>query len=177
MDDHDKTGTVYWFTGLAGAGKTSIGKQFHKKLINETSSKSVFLDGDELREAFGNKFGHSLEERRYLAHSYSRLCYLISKQGIDVVCCTISMFNSCREWNRSNIIKYKEIFIHASIKVLQKRNQKNLYKGEDNKTANDVVGINMQYELPLNPDIKINNDGLLGVEEIVRRNYYNIIKF
>ena len=57
MDNHDKTGTVYWFTGLAGAGKTSIGKRFQKKLINETSSKSVFLDGDELREAFGNKLG------------------------------------------------------------------------------------------------------------------------
>lgn len=175
MNDDDKTGTVYWFTGLAGAGKTSIGKRFQKKLISETSSKSVFLDGDELREAFGNKFGHSLEERRYLAHSYSRLCYLISKQGIDVVCCTISMFNSCREWNRCNIIKYKEIFITTSIEVLQKRNQKDLYKGENNKTAKDVVGINMQYELPLNPDITINNDGLFDVDEIVRRNYHKIL--
>ena len=85
------------------------------------------------------------------------------------------MFNSCREWNRSNIIKYKEIFITASIEVLQKRNQKDLYKGENNKIAKDVVGINMQYELPLNPDITINNDGLLDVEEIVRKNYYKIL--
>ena len=59
-----KKGTVYWFTGLSGAGKTTIGKHFFLKLRKEINNRCIFLDGDQLREIFGNKFGYSIKERR-----------------------------------------------------------------------------------------------------------------
>ena len=113
-------GNVYWITGLSGAGKTTIGKIFYGKL-KEIYSNTVFLDGDTLREVFGNDLGYSDTDRRKCAMRYSRLCDLLQKQGIHVVCCTISMFDSVRQWNRENIANYHEIYVEVSDETLQKR--------------------------------------------------------
>ena len=98
-------GIVYWITGPAGAGKTTIGKLLYEK-IKETEPNTVFLDGDTLREVFGNDLGYSKEDRRKCAMRYSRLCAMLQSQGMNVICCTISMFDSVREWNRANISNY-----------------------------------------------------------------------
>ena len=90
---------VYWITGLAGAGKTTIGKLLYEK-IREKESNTVFLDGDILREVFGNDLGYSKEDRRKCAMRYSRLCAMLQRQGMNVICCTISMLDSVRDWNR-----------------------------------------------------------------------------
>ena len=131
-----ENGTVYWITGLSGAGKTTIGKLFFRKLKSKKES-SIFLDGDELRNVFGNDLGYSREERMQCAMRYSKLCRLLSGQGQDVVICTISMFDYIREWNRANIANYKEIYIKVPMEVLEQRNQKGLYSG----SGNDVVGV------------------------------------
>lgn len=77
------------------------------------------LDGDTLREVFGNDLGYSDTDRRKCAMRYSRLCDLLQKQGIHVVCCTISMFDSVRQWNRENIANYHEIYVEVSDETLQ----------------------------------------------------------
>lgn len=148
-------GTVYWITGLSGAGKTTIGKLLYEK-IKEKEINTVFLDGDTLREVFGDDLGYSKEERRKCAMRYSRLCAMLQKQGMNVICCTISMFDSVREWNRRNICDYKEIYVKVSMDVLRKRNQKGLY----DQKQNDVVGVNMEFEGPKCPDIILENNGV-----------------
>ncbi len=153
-------GTVYWLMGLSGAGKTTIGKILYKKLC-EQKNNIVFLDGDTLREVFGNDLGYGKEDRFKCAMRYSRLCKLLSEQGQDVVICTISMFHEVRKWNKNNIEKYKEIYIDVSIRILQERNQKNLYKN-----GNNVVGLDLWVELPDNPDVIVVNDGKLSPEMI-----------
>ena len=153
-------GTVYWLMGLSGAGKTTIGKILYKKLC-EQKNNIVFLDGDTLREVFGNDLGYGKEDWFKGAMRYSRLCKLLSEQGQDVVICTISMFHEVRKWNKNNIEKYKEIYIDVSIRILQERNQKNLYKN-----GNNVVGLDLWVELPDNPDGLVVNDGKLSPEMI-----------
>ena len=96
---------VYWITGLSGAGKTTIGKKLYERL-KEKNCNIVFLDGDILREVFGGDLGYSREERVKCAMRYARLCKMLVEQGLDVICCTISMFDSVREWNRKNIKGY-----------------------------------------------------------------------
>ena len=90
--------SVYWITGLSGAGKTTIGKLFYEKL-KEQHSNTVFFDGDTLRRVFGDDLGYTEEERRKCAMRYSRLCAMLQEQDINVVCCTISMFDEIRDWN------------------------------------------------------------------------------
>ena len=98
----DNKGTVYFFTGLSGAGKTTIGGLFCRRL-KATKPNAVYLDGDEIRVAFGEDVGYTHEERLRWAGRIFRVCKLLSDQGIDVVCCSIAMFDSVRQWNREHI--------------------------------------------------------------------------
>lgn len=156
-------GKVYWITGLSGAGKTTIGKIFFQRLW-EQKKNVLFLDGDTLREVFGNDLGYGKEDRLRCAMRYSRLCKLLSEQGQDVVICTISMFREVREWNRQNIEGYREIYIEVPMEVLQDRNQKNLYRD-----GSDVVGVDLELELPENPDFVVKNDGTLQPQVLAGR--------
>lgn len=149
------TGTVYWITGLSGAGKTTVGKLFFEMLARKKKNV-LFLDGDMLREVFGNDLGYGREDRLRCAMRYSRLCRLLASQGQDVVLCTISMFHEVRGWNRQNISQYKEIYIEVPMEVLKQRNQKGLYQ-----SGSDVAGVDLEAELPGNPDLVLKNDGRL----------------
>ena len=124
------------------------------------------FDGDALRQAFDNDLGYSKEERFQCAMRYSKLCKLIAEQDIHVICCTISMFDEVREWNRTNIKNYSEIYIEVPVPVLAKRNQKNLYSDVKNGNTKDVVGMDLDLQLPKNPDVLLFNDGTQSPEGI-----------
>lgn len=166
--------TVYWFTGFAGAGKTTIGKLFYNKL-RQQKENVVFLDGDILRDVFGNDLGYSIADRKISAGRNSRICKMLVDQGIDVVCTTISMFHECQQWNRDNIDNYREIYIKVSLEVLQQRNQKKLYSKSGNGQDGNVVGIDLKAEEPLNPDVIIKNDGVVSPCDIVEQLWDKIL--
>lgn len=157
-------GAVYWITGLSGAGKTTIGKLFYDKM-KKKNPNTVFFDGDMLRKVFGDDLGYSKEDRRRCAMRYSRLCRLLEEQGINVICCTISMFDSVREWNRENINSYCEIYVKVSMDTLIARDQKGLYSGTTVEKEKEVVGVHMELEEPKTPDLILQNDGERTPEE------------
>ena len=169
-----ETGTVYFFTGLSGAGKTTIGGLFHQRL-KRTKPNVVLLDGDEIRVAFGEDVGYSQADRLRWAGRIFRVCKLLSDQGIDVVCCSIAMYESVRLWNRENIPNYKEIYLKASRETLLRRNQKGLYTQGKN-----VVGIDLPFDEPRSPDLILPNDGdrtpLELVEQLERELYPSIVE-
>lgn len=152
------SGTVYWITGLAGAGKSTIGKALYNQLSKQFDNL-VFLDGDEIREIFGNDLGYSEEDRRKNAFRISRLCKYLSDQGIHVVCSTISMFHDVRDWNRKHITNYKEIYLKVPIDLLVKRDQKGLYSKAISGEITNVLGITSNFEEPKAPDLVLHNDG------------------
>lgn len=170
----ENKGTVYFFTGLSGAGKTTLGGLFYQRL-KSTKPNAVYLDGDEIRAAFGEDVGYTHDERLRWAERIFRVCKLLSDQGIDVVCCSIAMFDSVRCWNREHIYNYKEIYIRVTKETLLKRNQKGLYT-----TGHNVVGIDLPFDEPKSPDLVIQNDGERGpleqVEEIERIFHPNIVE-
>lgn len=187
---------VYWLTGLSGAGKTTIGKSLYEKM-KQKYPNTVFLDGDVLREVFGNDLGYTREERIKCAMRYARLCKMLQEQDLNVICCTISMFDCIRDWNRENIINYREIYVRVSMEVLKERNQKGLYstsmdvlkernqkglysdqKGEDSQKglhcspdngmlSKEVAGIQVEVEEPKDPDIILDNEGDVSVSALV----------
>ena len=112
-------GTVYWFTGLSGAGKTTIANAFFN-IMKTINTNTVFLDGDELRYVYGAENNYSYNERKKIALQNSRLCKLIADQNINVICATISMFHECYNWNRENIKNYQEIFIDVPLEIQQR---------------------------------------------------------
>ena len=156
-------GTVYFFTGLAGAGKTTIGGLFYQKL--KARKPNVFLaDGDQTRSIFGRS-GYSTEARLDAAQRGFRLWRELAEQGIDVVVCSIAMYNEIRRWNRKNIENYKEIYIRVTRETLYHRDQKQLYSSG----RKEVVGVDLPYDEPEDADVVLQNDGQETPEEIVAR--------
>jgi cytidine diphosphoramidate kinase len=158
-------GTVFWITGLAGSGKTTIGRSLYHTLLKK-KRPSVFLDGDTLRSIFGNDIGYSLTARRKSAMRNARLSKALADQGLDVICATISMFHSCRNWNRSNITRYVEIYLKVPMAELLRRDQKGLYGDAMKGRIKNVVGVDLPYEEPENADLIVQNDGSSDPSEI-----------
>lgn len=158
-----KPGRVYWITGLAGAGKTTIGRLLYER-VRSSKSSVVFLDGDLLREVYGHDLGYSEDERRRMAMRNARMCKMLSDQGLDVICCTIAMFDEVRQWNRDSIADYKEIYLRVQQETLQRRDQKGLYS----QAGGQVVGVDLACQLPKQPDMVVDNDGQSAPEEIVQ---------
>ncbi len=151
-------GTVYWFTGLAGAGKTTLAGIFTTRL-RAAGRTVILLDGDALRRAFDDDLGYTREERLTSAMRNARLCRLLAEQGVDVVCATISLFHACQEWNRANIASYREVFVTAPFDVLAARHPARLYGGGATAPASHVVGVDVPAEEPQRPDMTVVNDG------------------
>ena len=156
-------GSVYFFTGLSGAGKTTIGGLFYWRLKAKKASV-VLLDGDLIRPVFCEDIGYTDEDRLRGAQRTFRLCRMLADQGIDVVICSISMYSEIREWNRKHISHYIEIYIKAAWETLSRRNQKGLYTSGKN-----VVGLDLPFDEPKSSDIVIENDGEDFPESIVAR--------
>lgn len=163
-----ETGTLYWITGLAGAGKTTIGKEVYAQL-KQKKDNVVFLDGDILRPMLGDMFGYSYEERLRCAQQYSRICKMLTDQGLDVIICTISMFDVVRQWNRDNFEHYFEVFIDTPMEILREKNKKNLYQGTKKEDEKQVAGVSFEVQLPKTPDFRIENDMTIEPKEWARR--------
>lgn len=159
-------GTVYWITGLSGAGKTTIASLLYEELICENQG-IVLLDGDELRKTVAGDLGYTYTERLEAAMRYASLSAMLAKQGLTVIIGTISMFDRVRDWNRENIPNYCEVYLKVPLEVLQARNQKSLYSNVTTGEVKNVVGMDMALEEPKHPDITIQNDGTLPVESCV----------
>lgn len=158
-------GTVFWFTGLSGAGKTTVGRKFFE-LLRDHRPAAVFLDGDTLREVFGNDLGHSRESRVKSAMRNAKLCKMLAEQGIDVVCATISMFHECQEWNRANIAQYREIYLKVPMQVLIERDQKQLYSRAARGEVLEVMGVDLAADEPRTPDAVVDNDGRMSPAQV-----------
>lgn len=169
-------GTLYWITGLSGAGKTTIGNHLYYE-IKKQQKNVVILDGDILKNIVNDKPGYSMEERRARAMKYALLCKSLTDQGLVVICCTIAMFNEVREWNRRNNKGYVEVFINAPLNVLQLRDQKGMYSKYNEGNFKDLAGVDMSIEFPKTPDIEICNDGVMTPEECVEKilQYKNVM--
>ncbi len=161
-------GNVFWITGLSGAGKTTIGLELTKTLRMRGHSV-VFLDGDELRAIFGNNYGYTAQDRQEISLCYSRLCQNISKQGLNVVCSTVSLFAKTQQWNRENIENYIEIFVNVPMDELKNRDYKNVYTQSTTTQNTNVVGVNITPHFPVNPDLVINNFGSQSIQHSIQQ--------
>ena len=167
MHETETAGTLYWITGLSGSGKTTVGSHL-LALLRQRRPATIFLDGDELRDVFAITEAYSPEDRLQLASRYARLCRLLTDQGLDVVCCTISLFRQIHQWNRANIPNYREIYLRVPIEVLVARDAKGLYGKAGRGEVAHLVGAGIPFDEPIAPDLVLENDGRIPPEEQAR---------
>ena len=166
---NNKFGIVFWVTGLAGSGKTTIAKKL-KSGIQKKYGATIVLSGDEIRNIFNLK-GYSYNDRLLTVKKYQLLIKKLSDQKINVIFAVIGMMNEIRKKNKKLFKNYVEIFIKPNIKKLKKKKKKKLYSKKNN-----VVGKDIKPELPKNPNIIVNNNFTTSVEEMTERLLKKIIK-
>ena len=124
----------------------------------------ILLDGDQLRLSTVPS-GYTTEERRNGAYFNFELAQLLTNQNIDVVLCSISMYDDARAWAREHIENYTEIYIKVKWETLYKRDQKGLYSSG----TKNVVGVDILCEEPKTPDFIIENDGMETPQTVIER--------
>ena len=148
---------VIWIIGLSGVGKTTLSQLVYEKLKPSTPNL-VRLDGDVIRNVFGNDVDHSVEGRLKNAERLSHLTKLLSDQGIHVIAAVLSIFPEWRKWNRENIQDYAEVYLKASIDTLIKRGREHLYVSAREGKLQNVVGVDIDFPEPNSPDLVIDNE-------------------
>jgi len=146
---------IIWLTGLSGSGKTTIGKEIHRLLKYNRSV--AFIDGDEVRRIVGDELGYDLNSRKVNAWRICRFCQYLEHQNIDVVCSTISMFSDIHEWNKGYYKRYYAVYIDVPMKELRSRDQKGIYSRYQAGELHNVVGLDLPFFPPEQPDVVIKN--------------------
>jgi len=156
---------IIWLVGKSASGKSTIGEVLYKQL-KEKNPSTVYLDGDEMRQAIGEDLKFTIEDRYISEKRTSNLCKLLDNQNIDVVCPKLSNSPELRDWNRKNFRNYFEIYVKVDQHILEERDPKSIYQKYRKGTMNNVVGLDIPFIEPKNPDLIISNDGSKSAEEI-----------
>lgn len=147
---------VLWFTGLSGAGKSTIANLVLASLLAD-GRRAVLLDGDELRRGLTKDLGFSDADRAENARRVAEVARLMADAGLVVVVALISPFRADRALARGLFAagQFLEIFVDTTLEVAEARDVKGLYRRARQGLLPTFTGIGSPYEPPLSPDIRI----------------------
>src|SRR6185295_18320606 len=120
-------GFTIWFTGLSGAGKSTVSEKVYAKLKG-SGAKVELLDGDIVRTHLSKGLGFSKEDRDVNVRRIGFVCELLSRNGVIAIVAAISPYREVREEVRASIDNFVEVYVHCPIEVLAERDVKGLYK-------------------------------------------------
>lgn len=151
-------GFTLWFTGLSGAGKTTLADLVADKLAQSGVPREV-LDGDVVRTNLSKGLGFSKEDRDTNIRRIGFVAKLLSRNGIPVITAAISPYREVRDEVRKNIGKgFIEVYVKAKLDTLVKRDVKGLYEKAIKGEIKAFTGVSDPYEEPLKPEIVIDTD-------------------
>ncbi len=159
---------VLWFTGISGAGKSTIAKALEKKLWGD-GKQTVLLDGDQVRHGLNGDLGFSPNDRKENIRRVGHLSRLFFEHGNIVLCTFVSPYTNDREFVKSLFPEetdFVEIHVTCDPKTAQERDPKGLYAKAEAGEITGLTGYDAEYQAPENASITINTDEV-SVEEAV----------
>lgn len=148
---------VLWFTGLSGAGKSTIANLLEQRLA-QLGSHTYLLDGDNVRHGLCRDLGFSAEARTENIRRVGEVAKLMADAGLLVLTAFISPFRSDRDMVRQMMPagEFIEIFVDTPLAECERRDTKGLYKKARRGELKHFTGIDSPYEAPLDPEIRLN---------------------
>ncbi|MGR2700112.1 adenylyl-sulfate kinase [Vibrio campbellii] len=158
---------VLWFTGLSGAGKSTVAGALENRLA-ELGYHTYLLDGDNVRHGLCSDLGFSEQDRRENIRRIGELAKLMADAGLIVLSAFISPHRAERQLVRDLLPEgeFIEVFVNASLEVCEGRDPKGLYKKARAGEIPNFTGIDSEYQAPANPEIDL-PAGEKSVEELV----------
>src|SRR5438094_8283133 len=154
-------GAVVWFTGLSGAGKSTIAQALERELFQRAMHTYV-LDGDNIRHGLNSNLGFSPEDRVENIRRVSEVAKLMAAAGAVVITAFISPYRMDRSRAREIAVEgnaeFVEVFVDAPLEVCETRDPKNLYKKARAGEIRDFTGIGAPYESPVDAEIVVHTD-------------------
>lgn len=145
-----------WFTGLSGAGKSTISEIVFDRL-RKAGAKVELLDGDVVRTHLSKGLGFSKEDRDINIRRIGFVSELLTRNGVIALVAAISPYRAVREEVRANIGDFVEVYVHCPIEVLAERDVKGLYKKALAGEIGSFTGVSDPYEPPVNPEVAIDS--------------------
>jgi len=154
-------GAVIWFTGLSGAGKSTIAQALERELFNRAMQTYV-LDGDNIRHGLNSNLGFSPQDREENIRRVSEVARLMADGGTVVITAFISPYRMDRRRAREIALEgnaeFIEVFVDAPLAVCEARDPKSLYKKARAGEIREFTGIDAPYEAPEDPEIVVHTD-------------------
>lgn len=147
---------VLWFTGLSGAGKSTVAGALETELVS-LGYHTYLLDGDNVRHGLCRDLGFSEQDRRENIRRVGELAKLMADAGLIVLSAFISPHREERALVRDLLPdgEFMEVFVDASLEVCESRDPKGLYKKARAGEIPNFTGIDSEYEAPLNAEIHL----------------------
>ena len=156
-------GAIVWFTGLSGAGKSTIAEALAPTL-RSLGKRVEILDGDVVRLHLSKGLGFSKEDRDTNIHRIGFVAHLLQRNGTIVLTAAISPYRSTRDWVRELAKDFVEVFVDTPLEVCEERDVKGLYKKARSGEIKQFTGISDPYEAPLAPELALRG---LSIDESV----------
>ncbi|RZF35617.1 hypothetical protein LSTR_LSTR005145 [Laodelphax striatellus] len=168
-------GCTVWFTGLSGAGKTSISFELEAYLVSR-GIPAYGLDGDNIRTGLNKNLGFSKEDREENIRRVAEVARLFADSGVVALCSFVSPFARDREMARKvhkeNDLPFFEVFVDTPLNVCEQRDVKGLYKKAREGSIKGFTGVDQAYEKPETPDLVIKT-----VDSTVDESVLHVVQF
>jgi adenylyl-sulfate kinase len=150
-------GFTLWFTGLSGAGKTTLARLVETRL-QARNHKVEVLDGDVVRTNLSKGLGFSKEDRDTNIRRIGFVCNLLTRNDVVAIAAAISPYRAVRDEVRRHIGSFVEVYVKCPLDVLAERDVKGLYKKALAGEIKNFTGVDDPYEAPLAPEIIVETD-------------------
>src|SRR5262245_13739783 len=160
-------GFTLWFTGMSGAGKSTISELLERRL-RDAGAKVEVLDGDVVRTHLSKGLGFGKEDRDENIRRIGFVAELLSRHGVIVIVAAISPCRAVREEVRARIGNFVEVYVECPIDVLAERDVKGLYKRALAGEIPNFTGVSDPYEPPGSPEVTVNSSQETAEESVER---------
>jgi adenylyl-sulfate kinase len=151
-------GCTVWFTGLSGAGKSTVSEIIEAELRKRDLRVEV-LDGDVIRTHLSKGLGFSKADRDTNIRRIGWVCEVLSRNGVVAIAAAISPYREIRDEVRGKVGRFVEVYMECPVPVLAERDVKGLYKKALAGEIKNFTGVDDPYEPPSNPEVLCHTDG------------------